>query len=189
MASTSASYTYSAFLLTCLADAAAASACAASMGACMLFSSLVLGPAAAPLPGPPELVAVLPLLVLLVADPDVLGASAEAGLGALRPCALLVLVELGPRPETELLLLQLAPLFAPSLHALKVEHRPRIAAIGEDPNMFLCISGYGYKLYTSMQVMIKKFLISANLICPGIGLYVSSASPEMCAAWYSVDAP
>ncbi len=114
--SKSACYTHCTSLLTCLADAAAASSCAASMGACMLFSSLVLGPAEALLPGLPELVAVLPLLVLLVAVPDVLGASAEAGLGALRPCALLVLVELGPRPGTGLLLLLLAPLFAPSLH-------------------------------------------------------------------------
>lgn len=102
-------------LLTCLADAAAASACAASMGACMLFSSLVLEPAEL-LPGVLALVAVLPLLlVLLVADPDVVGTSAEAGMGALRPCPL-PLAELGPRPEAGLLLLLLAPLLVPSLH-------------------------------------------------------------------------
>lgn len=79
---------------------------------------------AAPLlPGVLALVAVLPLLpVLLVVDPDVVGASADAGMGALRPWPLLLAV-LGPRPDTEVLPLLFNPLFVPSLNAnARVQH-------------------------------------------------------------------
>ena len=114
------------------------------MGACMLFSSLVLGPAEAPLPEAPALVAVLPLLVLLVADADVLGASAAAGLLVLRRCALLLLVAFGPRPEAGLLVLLLAPLFAPSLHEHESRSSTQLQPSETIPGVFHYAMGTSY---------------------------------------------